>query len=151
MEEQQATYFTPVVPVDFGYNNRVGPYIERYLDNLKEKKIMGVKCPGCRSVFVPPRMYCGKCEKKLEDWVEVAQEGTLENFTVGHVTMAKGKLSPADPYILGMVKLDGATSLLLGRVEKVSPSDLKAGMRLRAAWNDGSENEYLFLDHFEPA
>lgn len=150
MADSKPTCFTPVVPLDFNYNYRVGPYIEKFLDGLREKKILGVRCADCGAVLVPPRMFCGGCEKKLEDWVEVAQEGTLENYTVGHVTMAKGKLSPADPYVLGMIRLDGATGQLLAKVEKVAPADLKMGMRLRAAWNDAAENDYLLLDHFEP-
>jgi uncharacterized OB-fold protein len=150
MEDQTVTYFTPAVPLDFGYNYRVGPYIEKYLDGLREKRIMGVKCADCDAVLVPPRMFCGDCDKRLEDWVEVAPQGTLENFTVGHVTMTKGKLSPADPYVLGMIRLDGATSLLLAKVEKVAPADLRKGIRLRAVWNDAAENEYFLLDHFEP-
>ncbi len=151
MGAPEETYLTPVVPMDFTYNYRVGPYITRYLDGFKEKKILGSKCPGCSLVAVPPRKFCGVCNKVMEEMVEVSQEGTLENFTVGHVTIEKGKLSPADaPYVLGLVKLDGATSALLAKVEGVSPAEVKTGMKVKAVWKDPVEGDYGDLDHFEP-
>jgi uncharacterized OB-fold protein len=151
MGAPEEAYFTPVVPMDFTYNYRVGPYITRYLDGFKEKKILASKCPGCGLVAVPPRKYCGVCNKVMEETVELGQEGTLENFTVGHVTLEKGKLNPADaPYILGMIKLEGATSQLLARVEGVSPADVRTGMKVKAVWKDPVTGDYDDLDHFEP-
>ena len=148
MEGLMESYFTPVVPMDFGYNYRLGAYLERYLDGLKERKILGVKCGGCGDVMVPPRMYCGKCRRKLEEWVEVKDRGELVEFTVGHVSMSKGKLSPSDPYIIGLVRLDGATHPLLARIQGVEVSSLRPGMRLRAHWNEAAESDYMVLDHF---
>jgi uncharacterized OB-fold protein len=151
MGAPEETYFTPVVPMDFTYNYRVGPFITRYLDGLKEKKILGSKCPGCSLVAVPPRKYCGVCNKVMDETVELGQEGTVENFTVGHVVLEKGKLNPAEaPYVLGMIKLEGTTSLLLARVEGVSPADVKTGMRVKAVWKDPATGDYGDLDHFEP-
>ncbi len=151
MGASEETYFTPVVPMDFTYNYRVGHYLQRYLDGLKEKKIMGAKCPQCGKVVVPPRKYCGSCNKIREEFVELSQEGTLENFTVGHVTLEKGRLDKAEsPYIIGMIKLDGADNLLLCKVEGLPAGEAKAGMRLKAAWKDQAGGDYSDLDHFEP-
>jgi len=151
MGATEETYFTPVVPMDFTYNYRVGHYLQRYLDGLKDKKIFGAKCPECGAVVVPPRKYCGSCNKIREEFVELSQEGTLENFTVGHVTLVKGQLNKAEsPYLIGMIKLDGADNLLLGRIEGLPVGEAKAGMRLKAAWRDQTEGDYFDLDHFEP-
>jgi uncharacterized OB-fold protein len=151
MEDIKETFFRTTAPLDFTYNYRVGSYLQRYLDNLNAKKIVGAKCPECGAVVVPPRKYCGGCNKVREEFVELSQEGTLENFTVGHVTIDKGQLSKADaPYIIGMIKLDGAANQLLARVEGVSPGDVKKGMRLQAVWKDQVAGDYSDLDHFEP-
>ena len=152
MEDIKETFFNTKAPLDFGYNYRVGTYLQHYLDNLKEKKIVGAKCPGCGSVVVPPHKYCGSCNKVREEFVELSQEGTLENYTVGHVTIDKGAVEKAEsPYILGMIKLDGAGNTLLAKVEGVSPGDVENGMRLRAVWSDQPQGDYTDLDHFEPA
>ncbi len=151
MGDIKETFFDTKAPLDFTYNYRVGTYLQQYLDNLKEKKIVGAKCPGCGSVVVPPHKYCGTCNKVREEFVELSQEGTLENYTVGHVTIDRGEVKKAEsPYILGMIKLDGAESNLLAKVEGVSPEGVEAGMRLRAVWKEKPEGEYSDLDHFEP-
>ncbi|MBN2026457.1 MAG: Zn-ribbon domain-containing OB-fold protein [Actinobacteria bacterium] len=151
MADIKETFFNTVAPLDFGYNYRVGSYLQRYIDALKEKKIVGAKCPQCGSVVVPPRKYCGSCNEVREEFVELLTEGTLENFTIGHVTIDKGQVNKAEsPYILGLIKLGGADNLLLGKVEGVPAGDVKTGMKLKAAWRDQTEGDYSDLDHFEP-
>ncbi|MDY6796001.1 MAG: Zn-ribbon domain-containing OB-fold protein [Actinomycetota bacterium] len=151
MEVSEEVFFTPTVPLDFTYNYRVGSHIGRYLEGFKEKKIMGVKCPKCGKVFVPPRMFCGPCNQKLEDFVELSQEGELRNYTVGHVNLVKGRLEDSDtPYVLGMIQLDGADSLFLTRVEGVPSDEVERGTRMKAVWKDQVEGDCADLDHFEP-
>ncbi|RJP31499.1 MAG: Zn-ribbon domain-containing OB-fold protein [Actinobacteria bacterium] len=151
MEDIKETFYHTVAPLDFGYNYRVGTYLQRYIDALKDKKILGAKCPQCGKVVVPPRKYCGACNKVREEYVELSQEGTLENYTVGHITLEKGQVNQAEsPYIVGMIKLGGADNLLVGKVAGVSPQEVKTGMRLKAVWKDQTEGEYSDLDHFEP-
>ena len=143
---------TPMVPLTFMYNYRVGAYMERYLKGLSEKKILGVRCPQCKRVLLPPRSACGRCSTRPVEWVEVTPVGTLENFTVAQVTIDKGQIQdlPA-PIILGLIRLDGADSLLLAKVAGVSPEACRPGMRVRAAWKEKPEGNVHDLDHFEPA
>ena len=151
MEAPAENFFTPVVPLDFVYNYRVGPYIERYLRGFKDKKILGSKCPGCGKVVVPARMYCGPCNRRMEELVEVSQEGSLENYTIGHVILEKGAIKPAKgPYMLGLINLDGTDSLLLGRVEGVSVAALSPVLRVKAVWKEELDGDFKDLDHFEP-
>lgn len=152
MGAAEETFITPVVPMDFTYNYRIGPYMTRYLEGFKEKKILGSRCPGCKKIAVPPRKYCGVCNKVMEEFVELPQEGTLENFTVGHVVLEKGALKPAEaPYLLGLIRLDGNASLLLARVEGLAPAEARPGLRVKAVWKDEVEGDYGDLDHFTPA
>ncbi len=151
MEEIKDTFLHPVVPLDFQNHYRVGTYLQRYLDGYGEKKILGAKCKRCGKVVVPPRKYCGGCNAVMEEFVELSQEGTLENFTVGHVTLEKGRLSGAEsPYVLGMIRLEGASSTLLARV-RVAPSEARTGMKVKAVWKDQPEGDYSDLEAFEPA
>jgi uncharacterized OB-fold protein len=152
MAEQERIVVNAAAPLDFTYNYRVGPYLETYIQELGGKKIMAVKCGGCGKVVVPPRKICGKCNRLMDEWVEVGPEGTVENYTVGHVTLNKGLIEPADPPVmLALIKLDGATSLLAGEVRGVEQADLKSGLRVKAAFADPAENSLADLDHFEPA
>jgi hypothetical protein len=152
MAAQKRIIANVVVPLDYTYNYRVGSYLERYIEELGGKKIMAVKCKGCSRVVVPPRKICGVCNRVMDEWVEVGPEGTIENYTVGHVTLSKGLLEPVDPPVtLALIKLDGATSLLAGEVKGVEQADLKNGLRVRAVFADPAENGLADLDHFEPA
>ncbi len=140
------------VPLDYTYNYRVGPYLERYIKGLGDKKILGVKCPGCGKVAVPPRSFCGACNKTMDEWVEVGPEGTVENFTIGHVKLDRGAVEKLDdPQLLAMVILEGATVPLLAEVKGLPPADLKKGLRVKAVFKDPSEDSLTDLSHFEPA
>jgi len=139
------------VPLTFGYNYRVGAWMEKYLDGLSEKKILGVKCPSCGKVTVPPRSVCGACFTKPEQWVEVPPEGELRTFTVGRVKVAAGEIKDADePYVIGMIKLDGADSLLSATVKGIDPDNLKPGIRLKAVFSDEPKGTTADLSYFEP-
>jgi hypothetical protein len=152
MAEQERIVVNAAVPLDFTYNYRVGPYLETYIQELGGNKIMAVKCGGCGKVVVPPRKICGECNRLMDEWVEVGPEGTVENYTVGHVTLSKGLIEPADPPVmLALIKLDGATSLLASEVRGVEQADLKSGLRVKAVFADPAENSLADLDHFEPA
>lgn len=141
-----------VVPIDFPYNYRVGIYLEKYIRGLAEKKILGIKCPGCGKVVVPPRKLCGACNRVMEEWVEVGPEGTVESYTVGHVKLNKGLMEPCDPpQMLAMIKLDGATSLLVAEIKGMEPDGLKDGLRVRPVFKDPPTDSLEDLEYFEPA
>lgn len=150
--QQERIVANVVVPLDFTYNYRVGPYIERYIKGLGEKKILGTKCTGDGSVMVPPRKICGACNEVMDEWVEVGPEGTIENYTVGHVTLNKGLVEKADSeYVLALIKLDGATSLLPALVKGIAPTDVEKGMKVKAVFKDPAEDSLADLSHFELA
>ncbi|MCL4558277.1 MAG: Zn-ribbon domain-containing OB-fold protein [Deltaproteobacteria bacterium] len=139
-----------MVPITFLYKNRVGQALETYIGGLKEKKILGIRCPECEKVYVPPRTVCGCCHKKLDLYVEVDQRGTLENFTVAHVTIEGGEIKDApEPYVIGMIKLEGADSLLSAVVKGLPPEKVKMGAKVKAVWKEPTENNYGDLAYFE--
>lgn len=151
MGDIKETFYNTVAPLDFAYNYRVGSCLQRYIDALKERKILGAKCPQCAGVVVPPRKYCGECNRVRDEFVELSQEGTLENHTVGHVKLERGALSRSESgYVIGMIRLDGADNLLVARVEGVALGEVRAGMRVRAVWSEETTGDYSDLDHFEP-
>ncbi len=139
------------VPLDFTYNYRVGQYLERYIKGLGEKKILGVRCSGCSKVTVPPRNFCGACNRVMDEWVEVGPEGTVENYTIGHVKVERGAVEKLDePRLLAMVKLEGATVPLLAEVKGMAASELENGLRVKAVFKDPVSDSLADLSHFEP-
>ena len=140
-----------MVPLSFEYKYHVGQAMERFLAALSEGKILGVKCPGCGRVVVPPRQVCGACNVEMTEWVEVGREGTLENYTVARVVIKDGEIADAPaPYVIGQIRLDGADSLLTAKVEAADLESLAVGMRVRAIFAAQPKGTVHDLDHFDP-
>ncbi|MBN2179876.1 MAG: Zn-ribbon domain-containing OB-fold protein [Deltaproteobacteria bacterium] len=114
-----------------------------------EHKILGVRCEKCNKVFVPPREYCEKCLSKLdESWVELSNEGVITNYTV--VNYNDKHLPRRAPYILALVKVDGADTPFPHIVEGIDVEDVKVGMKVKAVFAEETTNTIRDLDHFEP-
>lgn len=129
------------------FAGRVG---SKFIISLRdENKILGVKCGKCNKVYVPPREYCEKDLEKLdENWVELGNEGEITNYTV--VNYCDKHLPVKPPYILALIKVDGADTPFAHIVLGVAPEDVKIGMRVKAVYAAETTNSIRDLDHFEP-
>jgi len=130
------------------FAGRVG---SKFLTTIRdEKKIMGIRCEKCNKVFVPPRQTCDVCSEDIrENWVDVANSGAVTNFTV--VRYADKHLPRKPPYVLAMIKLDGADTSLVHVVEGVNVEKVKVGLKVQAVFAKETTSTILDIDHFEPA
>jgi len=122
-----------------------------FITTLRDKnKILGVKCNACGKVFVPPRQTCEKCMEDLRDnWVELADTGEVVNFTV--VRYDDKHLPRKAPFILAMIKLDGADTPMAHILEDINPDKVREGLKVRAVFAKQTTNTILDIDHFIPA
>lgn len=129
------------------FAGRVG---SKFIISLRDsQRILGVKCSICNKVYVPPREYCEKDLTKLdENWVELANEGVITNYTV--VNYNEKYLPRRAPYILALIKLDGADTPFAHIVEEIEPERVKIGMRVKAVFASETTNTILDIDHFKP-
>ena len=142
--------------VDVPYRFAAGEYMSRFLRELKEKgRFVGVRCPVCRRVQMPPRIVCAVCHVKNGEWVELGLEGTLAGFTIMHLPLTDPTTGEAHqpPFAYGSVRLDGCDSVLdhLVNVEP-EPDKIKVGMRLRAVLRPRQERigDLSDIIHFDP-
>ena len=112
------------------------------------KKIMGIKCPQCNCVYVPPRISCKKCFSELKDWVEVSDKGTLMTYTVVREKCAHQHMEL--PFAIGVIRLDGADTALVHYLGEVDVNKLKEGMRFQAVFKDQRNNSILDINYFKP-
>lgn len=136
------------------YRYAAGPYISKFLEGLKEKKIYGVRCPSCRRVLIPPRMFCDRCHVELNEWVEVKDQGELEAFIVIY---RKFYGLPDPPYALGSIKLEDASEPILHFIGEVDitnplkiPEILKPGIKVKAVWREERKGSILDIMYFKP-
>ncbi len=126
-----------------------GPVATRFFLALREEaRILGIRCPKCRMVYVPPEPICGRCFSKLEEWVKVGKEGILQSYTVTHYSLP---VHPAKaPLIYGLIRLDGADTALLHILDGVGGNGLKMGMKVEAVFREKRSGNILDIEFFRP-
>jgi uncharacterized OB-fold protein len=113
-----------------------------------ERQILGVRCPQCEKTFVPPRQTCERCFALLTDnWVKVEATGVVTGFTV--VRYAEPYQPKEPPYVLALIKLDGADTSITQFLECGDVGNARVGMRVRAVFSEEHRDNILNIDHFE--
>ena len=119
------------------FNFWVGRYLDKFFDNLENKKVIGNKCLKCGTVFVPPRKICGECNVVIpleENWVELPETGTLVNYTITPYRVNDRTHRKAKNLLLGMVQIDGSNTSIIYRLLDLEPSEVKIGMKVKIEW-----------------
>lgn len=131
------------------YKYSVGETGSKFFVELRDnKRILGIRCPQCHCVYVPPRSTCGKCFSKLEEWVEVARKGTLLSYTVVHYSSPVHPVAP--PFAYGVIQLDGADTGLLHLLGEVDLPGITIGMRVEAVFKEERQGNMLDISYFRP-
>jgi len=128
----------------------VGMHGSKFFNALKDKKILGIKCPKCSKVYVPPRRVCGPCYEEMNEFVEVGPQGVIGTFTIlryAFIDPATGEQKPV-PYGYGFVRLDGADTLFQHYIDISKESSLKIGARVEAVFADQLEGMITDIKHF---
>ncbi len=130
------------------FAGRVG---SKFITTMRdEKKIMGIKCNSCNKVYVPPRQNCDVCMEDIKDnWVDLKDTGEITNFTI--VRYEDKHLPKKPPYVLALIKLEGADSPMAHIVEGVDLEKVEIGMKVKAVFASETKDTLMEIDHFEPA
>ncbi|GGU96744.1 DNA-binding protein [Actinomadura cremea] len=128
-----------VVEFPGGYTRSVGPVIGRFLSELRDGRMVGVRTSGGR-VLVPPTEYDPDTGDDVTgEFVEVGPAGTVTTWSwVPH----PAKEHPFDrPFAWALVRPDGADTALVHALDAgvfdagaEPPKFLKTGMRVRPKW-----------------
>ena len=137
---------------DLKYAWATGTAIGRFLEELKNGRLIARKCNVCGRIMIPPRMFCEDCFRDTDEWVFVKDTGVVNTYSIAHVGTDAHRLS--QPMFIAVVDIDGASELmgflhLLGEVEE---KDIKVGMRVQAVWKPPEERVGSILDikYFKP-
>ena len=137
---------------DMPYNYHAGFYYSKFLKELRDnKRILGVKCPGCGKVYVPPRIVCRDCFLRMNEFVPVGDAGTLLAFTITNFPYTDTSTGGPKhiPYTAAYIKLDGSDSNIVHCLDEKDEAKIKAGMRVRAVFSDNRTGDYFHdIDHF---
>ena len=134
------------VTVAFDYTRSTGPVLGRFLSGLRDGVVVGGRTSDGR-VVVPPPEYDPVTHAQLEDFVEVADTGTVTSWTWVPEPV-KGQ--PLDrPFAFALVTLDGADVPLLHALDVAAPADVETGMRVRVRWRAERKGDITDIECFE--
>lgn len=155
----ESTNIEPIAELPYSmsldYRHSFGRHYGRLFDELaSRRRILGSLCPNCRNVLVPPREVCDLCFVRTESYVDVADTGILQAFSIIHLEFVGQTRQP--PYVYAEVVLDGSATRLIHTMGGFDVADAKelltVGMPVRAVWKDpadcvGTLND---INYFEP-
>jgi uncharacterized OB-fold protein len=129
-----------------------GTAIGRYLRELKEGRLIGVRCDQCRRTVIPPRNFCEWCFRPMDNWQHLPDTGTVNTFSLCYVTWDMQYLT--DPEIPAVIDIDGTKPAMgiMHMLGGIDPQAVQIGMRVQAVWKPAEERVGSILDiaYFRP-
>jgi uncharacterized OB-fold protein len=130
---------------DYLYTNGVAG--NRFFQHLKKKNtFLASRCPQCKKVFLPPRMFCEDCFCDIPDrnWLEVPAKGTIRLWTVATLNAHGEKL--AVPQVIAFIDIDKTDSSMLGIIETKNLNKDLQGQKVKAVLRPKSKREGTLKD-----
>ncbi len=126
-----------------------GPAIGRYLEELKNGKIIARKCNSCNRTMIPPRMFCELCWTPTDEWVYVKDTGVINTYSLSHVNWDASRIKKGQkPHMPAVIEIDGASPgmAILHLLGEVEPDKIKFGMKVKAVWKKPEDREGAITD-----
>lgn len=137
------------------YELASGPTWHRFFEGFKEEKVFGTRCPECKRVLVPARTFCPRCFVDMDEWVEVAGQGTVINWAICNLKFFGQPVDP--PFVTALIKLDGIDNTFIHFIGGFDLTDIELvrktlvkGVRVRAVWEEIKRGCILDIKYFEP-
>ena len=129
----QSEVLSQAFELGYTYPRSTGPVVGRFLTELRNRKIVGIKASDGR-IIVPPMEYDPDTAEELSEFVEVDQEGEIVSWCWVYEPR---EAHPMDkPFAWAMVKLDGADIPMIHCVSAGGESEMATRARVRVVWAD---------------
>lgn len=126
--------------ISLRYDYALGEVAGKFMDALKEGKLLATHCSKSGMTYLPPRSFCERSFEKCDAWVEAGNEGVIEASTIV-VRGYEGKRKA--PMAIAFVRLDGVDSAIANYVDGVDLSDIDEAMKQIAP---GTRVKVVFVD-----
>ena len=150
MADDQPAVISDTITLRYDY--ALGEVAGRFMQGLRDGRILATRCSKSGLTYLPPRAYCERSFARCDGWVDVGHEGVIESSTIV-VRGFEGKRKP--PVAIAFVRLDGADSAIGNYVDDLDLSDIAAatkaiapGRRVRvrfAAERQGRITDFSFV------
>lgn len=147
---RQVTHWVAKPKVKYAWS--AGPAMSRFLDELKQGRIIARRCNHCNRILVPPRMFCERCFRPTDSWAYLPGTGVIETFSISYIDTDANRIE--EPIFVGVIDLDGAPEHcgIMHYFDEVKPEKLRIGMAVEAVWKPEEEREGAITDirYFRP-
>ncbi len=133
------------------FNYAIGMHGSKFFKELKEKRFVGVKCPKCGKVYVPPRRVCGECYVEMDEFVQVGPGGKIGTFTIlryAFIDPETGVQKPV-PYGYGFIHLDGADTYFQHYIDIQDEKKIKIGARVEPVFAENRKGTIRDVEYFK--
>jgi uncharacterized OB-fold protein len=131
----------------------------KFLNALKEKKILANKCPSCGRLQLPAREVCAECRVRAGEFVEVGPKGQVRYIEYVYYASPDPLTGETreTPYGMMNILLDGCkgneTFAHLVRRDQIDRikggSNDTSGTRVRPVWNETRVGSIFDIKYFE--
>ncbi|KMO67982.1 hypothetical protein MCHLDSM_07241 [Mycolicibacterium chlorophenolicum] len=108
-----------------------------FLRALEKGTLLGARSGDDGKVYFPPREANPATGQTLDQFVELADTGTVTTFAIINIPFAGQRIKP--PYVAAYVLLDGADIPVLHLVSDIDANEVRMGMRVKAVWKPREE------------
>lgn len=129
-----------------------GEAMSRFLNELKNGKLIGRKCNECKRVIFPPKMFCEFCYRPTDEWVYLPDTGKVMTYSVSYLDKDANRIE--EPILVGVIDIDGASENMgiMHYFSEMDADDLDFGIPVKAVWKPekervGSVND---IKYFKP-
>ncbi len=147
MPEDRSDLLRQEFESSFTYTRSTGPVVGRFLTELRDRKVFGIKGSGGK-VLVPPLEYDPETFEALDEFIEVKQTGVIQTWC--WVNQPREKHLMDKPFAWAMILLDGADTPLLHMVDAAKEENMSTGMRVKLRWADKTQGSITDIECFEP-
>lgn len=137
------------IPVSYVYT--AGLAGERFFRELRDKeRLIGTACSKCRTVYLPPRLYCERCFKELQKWKAIPKKGMVHTYTQSYLDLDGNQLPI--PVTVAFITFKGVSGGLIHKLDEVHPEELKIGLKVTPVFEDKKTRAGSILDikYFRP-
>ena len=151
MSEKKLTGAVVTDEIRLRYDYALGEVAGKFMQGLKDGKILATHCSKSGLTYLPPRSFCERSFEPCDKWIEAGSGGVIEASTV-IVRGLEGKRKA--PMAVAFVRLDGVDSAIANYVEGLDLSDanaamekIKPGVRVRVVFapeREGKVTDFFF-------
>jgi uncharacterized OB-fold protein len=128
----------------------ISPDTEFFWSGLKSGELRIQRCTDCKTLRVPPRPMCGKCQSLHWDHVVSSGRGTVYSFVMPQYPPLPFLQYP---YVVALIDLEEGVRIVSNLCD-IAPDDIQVGMAVEVFYETFEalpSGDELVLHQFRPA